>query len=124
MVGLLVIILTGCGIWPSTQHETLHYGHPRTFQLDAVVGHGDSATHPTHFILTSVNGHTEVMELSGGDPTRKHIYQGPLLSSNGQDILLYGEIRDVNGDGELDLIVHGESQQFVLINTGNDFRRL
>src|SRR6266487_4661311 len=55
----------------SARHlDIWHYGYPRTYQTDAVVGHGDSLAHPSHFIAINLDGHLEVIELSGGDPKR------------------------------------------------------
>ncbi len=34
--------------------------YPRTFQVDAVVGHNDSATNPSHFIAMNLNGRIEM----------------------------------------------------------------
>ncbi|HET8846357.1 MAG TPA: hypothetical protein VFN35_33150, partial [Ktedonobacteraceae bacterium] len=45
------------------------YGTPRTFQIDAVVGHHDGPAHPSHFEGLNLNGQIEVIELHGGDPS-------------------------------------------------------
>ncbi len=34
--------------WVGTSLDTLHYGYPRTYQVDAVVGQGDSAAQSLH----------------------------------------------------------------------------
>jgi hypothetical protein len=40
--------------WVNTSLDDLHYGRPRTFQVDAVVGHGDSAATPSHFLALNL----------------------------------------------------------------------
>ena len=52
---------------------------PRTFQVDAVVGQGDSLVHPSHFIALNLHGQIEVIEFPGGDATHARIYLGPHL---------------------------------------------
>jgi hypothetical protein len=127
LVGMVIMIVlvmsfSALGSWWHVYQDDLRYGRPRTSQLDAVVGHNDSAAHPTHFIFLNLNRHVEIIEIPGGDVTHTHIYTGPVLFGNGQDLTpVTGEIRDVNGDGKPDLIVHIQDQQIVFINDGTTF---
>ena len=121
---LLVMVLSALGSWWITYQNDLHYGRPRTSQLDAVVGHYDSAAHPTHFIFLNLNRHVEIIEISGGDDKHSHIYSGPTLYGDGQDLTpVTGQITDVNHDGKPDLIVHIGDQQIVYINDGTTFHQ-
>ncbi len=124
MVIMIVLVMSFSALssWWHVYQDDLRYGRPRTSQLDAVVGHNDSAAHPTHFIFLNLNRHVEIIEIPGGDVTHTHIYTGPVLFGNGQDLTpVTGEIRDVNGDGKSDLIVHIQDQQIVFINDGTTF---
>jgi hypothetical protein len=119
---LLVMTVSAIGSWWHTYQDDLHYGRPRTAQLDAVVGHGDSPANPTHFIFINLNRHVLVVEIPGGDASRTRIFTGPILFGDGQDLTpVTGEVRDVNGDGKPDLILHIQDQQMVLLNDGTTF---
>jgi hypothetical protein len=119
---VLFMSLTALVSWWHTYQDDLHYGYPRTFQLDAVVGHDDSASHPTHFIFLNLNSHVEIIEIPGGDATHTRVFIGPVLFGNGQNLTpVTGEIRDVNGDGKPDLIVHILNEQIVYLNNGTTF---
>lgn len=89
MMLTLVVLLLGqlvlTGI--TTIWNDWHYGRPRTFQIDAVVGHGDSIAHPSHFIALNLRGRIEIIELPAGDPTRARIYSGPQLYGSGADLV-------------------------------------
>src|SRR5579864_3522334 len=99
---LLVVGLSVVGSWWRVYQDDLHYGRPRTFQFDAVIGHEDSASNPTHFILINLNRHVEIIELPGGDGAHARIYLGPTLFGDGQDLTpVTGEVRDVTGNGKL-----------------------
>jgi hypothetical protein len=126
VMALLAVGLTAFGSWWRVHMDDMQYGRPRTFQLDAVVGHGgDSPSNPTHFIFINLNRHIEIIELPAGDATNARIYPGPVLYGDGQDLTpVTAEIRDVNGDGKPDIIVHIQDQQLVLINDGTQFRPL
>jgi hypothetical protein len=125
VMAVLAMSLTSLASWWKVHQDDMQYGRPRTFQLDAVVGHNDSPANPTHFILINLNRHIQIIELPGGDSTHARIYSGPVLFGNGQDLTpITGEVRDVNGDGKPDLIVHIQDQQLVFINDGTQFRPL
>src|SRR5439155_25901195 len=100
LLGMLVMALLAVGLsafvsWWRVHQDDMQYGRPRTFQMDGVVGHEDSAANPTHFIFLNLNRHVEIIELPGGDAAHAHIYQGPVLFGDGQDLTpVTGEIRD------------------------------
>ncbi len=127
LVGVVITIvlfmsLSLLGSWWHTYQDDLHYGRPRTSQIDAVVGHGDSAINKTHFIFLNLNRHVEIIEIPGGDATHMRVFMGPVLFGDGQDLTpVTGEIRDVNGDGKPDLIVHILNEQIVFLNDGTTF---
>jgi hypothetical protein len=123
VAALLLIMLTNALFsWWQGVMDNIHYGYPRTSQLDAVVGHNDSATNQTHFIFLNLHGHIEIIEIPGGDTSHARIFTGPTLIGAGQDLIpVTGEIR--NEDGRLDLIVHIQNQQIVFINDGSTFHQ-
>ncbi len=125
VMAVLAMSLTSFASWWKVHQDDMQYGRPRTFQFDAVVGHNDSPANPTHFILINLNRHIQIIELPGGDSTHARIYSGPVLFGDGQDLTpVTGEVRDVNGDGKPDLIVHIQDQQLIFINDGTQFRPL
>jgi hypothetical protein len=121
----LVVGFNAFGSWWQLHQEDATYGMPRTYQTNAVVGHRDSASKPSHFIFLNMNSHVVVIEFPGGDATHAIIYTGPTLFGSGGDLIpVTGEFRDVNGDGKPDLIVHVQDQTIVFINDGSKFRPL
>lgn len=108
--------------WQVTQDDW-HYGRPRTFQTDAVVGHNDSPDNPSHFIAINLNRHIVIFEIPGGDESKTRIFYGPTLLGNGQDLTpVTLTFKDVNGDGKLDMIVNVQDTHFVFINDKGIFR--
>ena len=119
---ILIMLISALVSWWQGVMDNVHYGYPRTSQLDAVVGHNDSETNETHFIFLNLHGHIEIIEIPGGDTAHPRIYTGPTLVGAGQDLVpVTGEIRDE--DGRHDLIVHIQNQQIVYINDGNTFHQ-
>jgi hypothetical protein len=107
--------------WQVTQDDW-HYGRPRTYQVDAVVGHNDSPANPSHFIAENLNRHILIIEIPGGDASKAKIYSGPILIGPGQDLTpVTLTFKDVNGDGKLDMIVNVQDSHFVFLNQNGQF---
>jgi hypothetical protein len=125
MMALLAFTISSIGSWWQMHQEDVTYGRPRTFQVDAVVGHNDSPTNPSHFIFLNMNRHVIIIELPGGDSSKARIYNGPTLFGDGQDLTpVTAEFKDVTGNGRLDMIVHIQDQTLVYLNDGTQFQPL
>jgi hypothetical protein len=108
--------------WWQTTQDTLHYGYPRTFQLDAVVGHADSTEHPSHFLALNLRGHIRIIEFPGGDATKAKVYIGPDLLGPGQDLTpVTLSFEDTSGKGLPDMIVTVGTTRYIYRNNGNTF---
>ncbi len=119
VLAVVVVVST----WVSTTLDDLHYGRPRTFQIDASVGHNEAPGMPSHFIALNLHGRLEVIELPGGDATHAHIYLGPQLYGPGADLVpVTLSFKDVNGDHLPDMIIHFQDTQVVFINDAGSFR--
>ena len=118
-IGLLVMLvgyagLSAFGSWWHIHQDDSTYGRPRTFQVDAVVGHNDSPQHPSHFIAVNLNRRVLVIEFPGGDVSKTIIYTGPTLLGDGQDLTpVTLTFQDRNGDGRVDMVIHILDQTFV-----------
>jgi hypothetical protein len=111
--------------WRQVTQDDWHYGRPRTFQIDAVVGHGDTPTSPSHFIALNLNRHIEIIEIPGGDATHMRVYLGPILMGEGQELAVVTlSFRDVNGDGLPDMLVRVQDSTIVFLNEKGQFRPL
>lgn len=114
--------LTVLANWWQITQDDWHYGRPRTFQIDSVVGHHDSLASPSHFIATNLKGKITVIEIPGGDTSHSVIYVGPTLLGQGQDLTpVTVSFSDVNGDGKPDMILHILSQDIIYLNDGTKF---
>jgi hypothetical protein len=103
--------------WLDTELDDLRYGRPRTFQIDAWVGHGNAKDPNSHFIAENLGGRAIVLEFPGDDPTHGRIYRGPFIL--GPDSALAPvtlSFADVNGDHLPDLIIHVGNKQVVFLN--------
>lgn len=118
---LLTVVIS----WWNVTWNDLHYGRPRTFQVDAYVGHNESGGIPSHFIAINLNGRIEIIEMPGGDGSKARIYLGPQLYGSGDDLIpVTLSFIDVNGDHLRDMIVHFQSSRIVFINDQGGFRPL
>jgi hypothetical protein len=127
MIAMLALwtLLTSAMSWWNTTWDDLHYGRPRTFQIDAFVGHNEASGTPSHFIAINLNGHIEVIEFPGGDGSKARIYLGPQLYGAGDDLIpVTLSFTDVNGDHLPDMIIHFQSTRIVFINDQGGFRSL
>ena len=122
LMAALFLMMNTLSSWWQIHQDDVTYGRPRTFQVDAVVGHNDSVSNPSHFIFINLNRHVVIIELPGGDTTHARIYNGPTLFGNGQDLTpVTAVFKDVNGDGKIDMIVQIQDQRLVFINDGTQF---
>ncbi len=129
-VGMIVMFFLWVGIsyassWVQTTLDDWHYGRPRTYQVDAVVGHGDSPGNPSHFVAINLNRHIVIIELPGGDSSRARIYTITTVFGDGQELTpITLTFQDVNGDKLPDMIIHIGDQKVVFINEKGGFRPL
>lgn len=132
-IGMMLVVLIWLLIvavlnWWHGYQDDLHYGRPRTFQTDAIVGHNDATT-PSHFIALNLNRHVEVIEFPGGDATHARVYLGPTLIGENSDLdVVTVSFKDVNGDGTPDMILVIENAagttKYVYLNDNGAFRPL
>ncbi len=125
MILMLVLwtLLTLVVSWWNTTWDDLHYGRPRTFQVDAVVGQNDSPANLSHFIALNLNGRIEVIEFPSGDASKARIYIGPQLYGNGQNLIpVTLSFVDVNSNHHPDMILHFQDTTIVYVNDQGGFR--
>ncbi len=120
----IVVLVGGSRVmdWWNDHQLDATYGMPRTYQVNEVVGNGDSAKHPTHFIFINLSGRVEIIEIPP-DASRSRIYSGPTLYTDGADQTpVTADFQDVNGDGKVDMTVHIGDQSIVYLNDGTQFK--
>lgn len=119
------ILLTDLGAWWQGHQDDSAYGNPRTFQIDAVVGHGDSSSNPSHFIAENLRGQIVVEEIPGGDFSKARFYPITTEIGNAGNPPVVISFQDFDNDGKLDMIVKiGDPPNVVtyfLLNNGTTF---
>ncbi len=123
MILMLGIVIVGSVVlgWAQTVSDDLHYGRPRTFQMDAFVGHETGST-PSHFIALNLQGQIEIIELPGGDATHARMYVGPHIYGPGADLVPV-TVRFVEGvqPHHPDMLILFQNTQVVFHNAGGTF---
>ncbi|NJO84774.1 MAG: hypothetical protein HC828_19745 [Blastochloris sp.] len=109
--------------WGNVLADDLRYGRPRTFQVDAFVGHEETSGVPTHLMAINLDRQIIVIELPGGDPTKLRTIQGPYLFGADEHLTPATlELRDMDGDTALDLLLNVRDEQVVYLNRDGAFR--
>ena len=77
---LLALTLVGRGrivvAWAALTWDERHSGRPRTYQVDAFVGHETSGQGPSHFLALNLHGRIEIIEFPGSDAKHACVYLG------------------------------------------------
>jgi hypothetical protein len=124
MLLMLTLVVAGsiALTWWNRYQDDIRYGHPRTYQTDATVGHNDKQT-PSHFIALNLHHQAEVLEFPGGDPTHAKVYIGPTLTGEDSDTYrVTVSFKDVNGDGKPDMLLDVNGTKYPYINDNGAFR--
>jgi len=125
MLLAVVVVLLGQLVigWIGNTWNDLHYGYPRTFQVDVVVGHGDDAVHPSHFVALNLRGQLEVIELPAGDASHAKISLGPHLYGPNADLVpVTLQFVDSQHNKRPDMLVLFQGEQAVFRNAQGTFQ--
>jgi hypothetical protein len=121
--GFVVIAMLGWFLisalvnWVHMSLDNLHYGRPRTSQTDLDVGHGGVS----HFTTENLQGHVIVTELPNNDPSKAKIYAGPTLVGGDPWLIpVTLSFKDVNGDGQLDMLFVVDGHEYATFLNGKD----
>lgn len=116
------VMLSAFGTWWTDWRNYTDYGYPRTSQVDAVVGHGDSAAQPSHFIFLNLKGTVTVVEFPADNQAKTIVYKGvTLFGTNASYVPVTGSFADMNGDGKPDMIISYGGTTQVWLNNGQKF---
>lgn len=127
-LGLVTMLLLWMGVslvmrWGTNELNTLKYGNPRTFQIDAVVGHEDSPQHPSHFLAVNLHGTVTIIEFPAGDPSRTRVLATTSIPGpDAAQVVVTLRFLDINHNGKPDMLVDINGMQSVLVNDGTSFR--
>jgi len=108
------VVFSALTTWWQQTDDYLHYGMPRTFQMDAVVGHQDSAAHPSHFLALNLDGHLSVIEMQGGDLSKTVIYAGPVIYGQGADLVSVTLSVAHDQRGQPELVLRYQNNEVIL----------
>ena len=123
MLGLWTAAM-GISTWAGTTINNIRYGYPRTYQVDAYVGHDETPGSPSHFIALNLHGHVEVIEMPGGNVANARIFTGPQIFGSGNDLVpVTLSFADVLGNHKLDMVINVQGTQIVYINDKGTFRQ-
>jgi len=129
-IALLLLITGWIAYAPITTAWQMHqddvtYGTLRTFQIDAVVGHSDSATNPSHFTAENLKGQIIIIEFPGGDVTKARSYTVTTIPGNEGNPPVRLSFQDINHDGKLDMVIligePGNTMTIFSFNNGTQF---
>jgi hypothetical protein len=108
------IVFSALTTWWQHTDDYLHYGMPRTSQMDAVVGHQDSAAHPSHFLALKLGGRLSVIEMQGGDLGKTVSYVGPVIYGQGADLVAVTLSVAHDQQGKPELVLHYQNNEVIL----------
>lgn len=122
LVASYLLVSMALSFWQNWQDD-LNYGRPRMSRLEASVGHNETATTKTLFIAQNIRGQLSIIEVPGGDASKTRVIIGPQLFGKDRDLVpVKLQVKDINSDGQPDLIATAQEQNLIYINENGNFR--
>jgi hypothetical protein len=119
------VLIQAAITWSQRKIDDVRYGTPRMVVIDGFVGHNEAQGEPTHIITLNLRGQISVLELPGGDVGKLNVLLGPLMvGRDGAYVVPRPALRDVTGDGHVDLLVALEGETLVFVNRNGAFEPL
>lgn len=117
-----LIVSFAAHTWQTWQDD-MTYGRPRISRLEANVGHNEANGVKTLFTAQNINGQISITEFPGSDPSKTRVIVGPQLFGKDKELIpIKLQAKDVNGDGQNDLIATADDQVLIYINENGNFR--
>ena len=115
--GILVNVVIN---WVHVTWDDWHYGRPRTYQIDADVGHGGVS----HFTVENLGGHIFVIEIPVNDPKKYHLYVGPAITGGDASLAVATiSFKDGRKGGLPDMVITiNGAGTYVFVNTRDGFK--
>ena len=118
---LLLLLLQIAWSWGIGIYNNLHYGMPRTTQVDAFVGQEAGKT-PSHFIAENLRGRVIIIEFPGGDVQKARVIVGPQIAGpNADQVPVLLSFVDRNGNHQPDMLVQFGSMEVWYANEHGTF---
>ena len=121
MLIAMVLLWVGENIWSygTSISDDIHYGRPRTTNVDRFVGHEVGKT-PSHFTALNLNGQVYIIEIPGGQADHSHLLVGPHLYGPGADLAPV-TLSFVGDTHHPDLLIHINTMEVRFRNTGTTY---
>lgn len=120
-----LVLLQSVVVWGQRSMDSLRYGFPRRVVVAGFVGHGEDQGEPTRIITLNINGQVSMLELPGGDSRQLKVYEGPyLVGRDSMYVVPLPQLRDMNGDGHVDLLITVRDETLVYLNRDGAFHAL
>jgi len=123
MLAMVVLLWLGQALWSwgTLMYNNIHYGLPRTTQIDAFVGH-EKGDKPSHFIALNDHGQVEIIEMPGDNAAQARIFFGPQFSGPQADLIpVTLQFPDPQHTHHPDMIIVAQQSQFVFKNEHGTF---
>ncbi len=119
----IYVLVTHMVTWGQRTLDDVRYGSPRRVHLSGYVGHDDANSIPTQFIALNLDGQINVLVLPGGDAARLTVLQGPyMVGMDGPNVVPQLDLRDMDHDGHVDLLLTLRGETVVYLNKAGEFR--
>jgi hypothetical protein len=119
----LIVLIQAALTWAQRRLDDWLYGYPRTTSLDAFVGHSEAQALPTHLRAVNLHGQVAVVEFPGGDVARTTVLSAPqLVGRDAPYVVPKLALRDMNGDGHVDLLLTLRGETVVYLNRDGSFQ--
>lgn len=125
LAALAIYVLVGAAVeWGKVRLDDIRYGRPRTTHLEGLVGRpGETPSQPTRFVGLNIDRQVVVLELPAGDAAQVRSMPGPYLFGANEDLTpVLLSLRDIDRDGQQDLIIDVRNEQIVYLNRDGGFR--
>lgn len=122
---LMMVLLLWIGqlvwTWGVQTYNDIHYGRPRTVQVDAFVGH-EKGNIASHFIALNNHGQIEIIEMPSGDASQARVFFAQHFTGPQADLIPVSvQFSDPQHTRHPDMIVSAQQSQMLFKNEHGTF---